>query len=56
MVGYHIHYGDGYVKFKSFSNEHSITVTLEGNLFYYSLRANHTLKSEEISGPTETEN
>ncbi|MGG2063483.1 zinc ribbon domain-containing protein [Bacillus sp. S14(2024)] len=51
---YNIHYGDGSVKFKSFSNEHIITVTPEGKLLYHSIGANNTLKSEQISGPTET--
>ncbi len=49
---YHIRYGDGSVKFKSFNNEHLITVTPEGKLMYHSLGANNTLKDEQISGPT----
>lgn len=49
---YHIRYGDGSVKFKSFNNEHIITVTPEGKLMYHSLGANNTLKDEKISGPT----
>ncbi|MDM5465078.1 MULTISPECIES: zinc ribbon domain-containing protein [Bacillus cereus group] len=49
---YHIRYGDGSVKFKSFNNEHIVTVNGNGKILYYSLGANNTLKSEEISGPT----
>lgn len=56
MVEYNVYYGDGSVKFKSFSNEHIITVTSEGKLLYHSIGANNTLKSEQISGPTETKN
>ncbi|WP_242215149.1 zinc ribbon domain-containing protein [Bacillus cereus group sp. BfR-BA-01383] len=49
---YHIRYGDGSVKFKSFNNEHIVTVNGNGKILYHSLGANNTLKSEEISGPT----
>ncbi|BCC49782.1 TPA: zinc ribbon domain-containing protein [Bacillus cereus] len=49
---YHIRYGDGSVKFKSFSNEHIVTVNGNGKILYHSLGANNTLKSEEVSGPT----
>ncbi|CUB09758.1 hypothetical protein BN2127_JRS1_01543 [Bacillus cereus] len=49
---YHIRYGDGSVKFKSFNNEHIVTVNGSGKILYHSLGANNTLKSEEISGPT----
>lgn len=49
---YHIRYGDGSVKLKSFSNDHIVTVDGNGNILYHSLGANNTLKSEEISGPT----
>ncbi|MFD6506045.1 zinc ribbon domain-containing protein [Bacillus sp. NPDC060175] len=49
---YHIRYGDGSVKFKSFNNDHIVTVNGNGKLLYHSLGANNTLKSEEISGPT----
>ncbi|HFU7070474.1 TPA: zinc ribbon domain-containing protein [Bacillus cereus] len=47
---YHIRYGDGSVKFKSFNNEHIVTVN--GKMLYHSLGANNTLKSEDVSGPT----
>ncbi|AIY74716.1 TPA: zinc ribbon domain-containing protein [Bacillus tropicus] len=47
---YHIRYGDGSVKFKSFNNDHIVTVN--GKMLYHSLGANNTLKSEEVSGPT----
>lgn len=49
---YHIRYGDGSVKFKSFNNEHIITVNGNGKMVYHSLGANNTLKSEDVSGPT----
>ncbi|WP_410979537.1 zinc ribbon domain-containing protein [Bacillus cereus] len=49
---YHIRYGDGSVKFKSFNNEHIVTVNGNGKMLYHSLGANNTLKSEDISGPT----
>jgi len=49
---YHIRYGDGPVKFKSFNNEHIITVNGNGKMLYHSLGANNTLKSEDVSGPT----
>ena len=49
---YHIRYGDGSVKFKSFNNEHIVTVNGNGKILYHSLGANNTLKSEEVSGPT----
>ncbi|MGG0722172.1 zinc ribbon domain-containing protein [Bacillus mycoides] len=49
---YHIRYGDGSVKFKSFNNEHIVTVNVNGKMLYHSLGANNTLKSEEVSGPT----
>ncbi|MDF9615002.1 hypothetical protein P5763_23500 [Bacillus cereus] len=49
---YHIRYGDGSVKFKSFNNDHIVTVNGNGKILYHSLGANNTLKSEEISGPT----
>ncbi len=49
---YHIRYGDGSVKFKSFNNEHIVTVNGNGKILYHSLGANNTLKSEDISGPT----
>ncbi|SCN02115.1 Uncharacterized protein BCF24048_05209 [Bacillus cereus] len=49
---YHIRYGDGSVKFKSFNNDHIITVNGNGKILYHSLGANNTLKSEEVSGPT----
>ncbi|MFE6137742.1 zinc ribbon domain-containing protein [Bacillus sp. NPDC057893] len=49
---YHIRYGDGSVKFKSFNNDHIVTVNGNGKLLYHSLGANNTLKSEGISGPT----
>ncbi|EJS78523.1 hypothetical protein ICY_00122 [Bacillus cereus BAG2X1-3] len=49
---YHIRYGDGSVKFKSFSNEHFVTVNEDGTMLYHSLGANNTLKSEDVSGPT----
>ncbi|MED0969777.1 TcaA NTF2-like domain-containing protein [Bacillus paramycoides] len=49
---YHIRYGDGSVKFKSFNNEHIVTVNGNGKMLYHSLGANNTLKSEEVSGPT----
>lgn len=49
---YHIRYGDGSVKFKSFNNEHIITVNGNGKMLYHSLGANNTLKSEDVSGPT----
>lgn len=49
---YHIRYGDGSVKFKSFNNDHIVTVNGNGKMLYHSLGANNTLKSEEISGPT----
>ncbi|MCU5664537.1 zinc ribbon domain-containing protein [Bacillus cereus] len=49
---YHIRYGDGSVKFKSFNNEHIVTVNGNGKMLYYSLGANNTLKSEDVSGPT----
>ncbi|CAM4072197.1 TcaA NTF2-like domain-containing protein [Bacillus wiedmannii] len=48
---YHIRYGDGSVKFKSFNNEHIVTVNGNGKILYHSLGANNTLKSEEVSGP-----
>ncbi|MGE1130530.1 zinc ribbon domain-containing protein [Bacillus wiedmannii] len=48
---YHIRYGDGSVKFKSFNNEHIVTVNGNGKILYQSLGANNTLKSEEVSGP-----
>ncbi|MDC6159013.1 hypothetical protein HOV72_024645 [Bacillus albus] len=48
---YHIRYGDGSVKFKSFNNEHIVTVNGNGKLLYHSLGANNTLNSEEVSGP-----
>ncbi|MCU5378351.1 hypothetical protein OCA08_14495 [Bacillus cereus] len=47
---YHIRYGDGSVKFKSFNNEHIVTVNGNGKILYHSLGANNTLKSEEVSG------
>lgn len=50
---YYIHYGDGSTKFKSFKNEHIVTVTKEGEILYHSLGSNETLKTEDISGPTE---
>lgn len=49
---YHIRYGDGSVKFKSFNNEHIVTVDGNGKMLYHSLGANNTLKSEDVSGPT----
>ncbi|MCI0767786.1 hypothetical protein [Bacillus sp. TL12] len=49
---YNIRYGDGSVKFKSFSNDHIVTVNADGKILYHSLAANNTLKSEEVSGPT----
>ncbi|NWK71582.1 hypothetical protein HWX41_21520 [Bacillus paramycoides] len=49
---YHIRYGDGSVKFKSFNNEHIVTVNGKGKMLYHSLGSNNTLKSEEVSGPT----
>ena len=49
---YHIRYGDGSVKFKSFNNEHIVTVNGNGKILYHSLGANNTLKSEDVSGPT----
>ena len=49
---YHIRYGDGSVKFKSFNNEHIVTVNGNGKKLYQSLGANNTLKSEDVSGPT----
>ncbi|EJR16224.1 zinc ribbon domain-containing protein [Bacillus cereus] len=49
---YHIRYGDGSVKFKSFNNEHIVTVNGNGKMLYHSLGANNTLKSEDVSGPT----
>ncbi|MEK5113595.1 zinc ribbon domain-containing protein [Bacillus sp. FSL R5-0677] len=49
---YHIRYGDGSVKFKSFNNEHIVTVNGNGKILYHSLGANNTLKSEEVSGPS----
>ncbi|HDX9687737.1 hypothetical protein CN404_17820 [Bacillus thuringiensis] len=49
---YHIRYGDGSVKFKSFNNEHIVTVNGDGKMLYHSLGANNTLKSEDVSGPT----
>ncbi|WP_270606501.1 MULTISPECIES: zinc ribbon domain-containing protein [Bacillus] len=49
---YHIRYGDGSVKFKSFNNDHIVTVNGDGKILYHSLGANNTLKSEEVSGPT----
>ncbi|MDM5196204.1 hypothetical protein QUG02_25000 [Bacillus hominis] len=49
---YHIRYGDGSVKFKSFNNDHIVTVNGNGQILYHSLGANNTLKSEEVSGPT----
>ncbi|MBE5106910.1 hypothetical protein IGI01_16995 [Bacillus thuringiensis] len=49
---YHIRYEDGSVKFKSFNNEHIVTVNGNGKMLYHSLGANNTLKSEEVSGPT----
>lgn len=49
---YHIRYGDGSVKFKSFNNEHIVTVNGNGKMLYHSLGANNTLKSEVVSGPT----
>ncbi|PEC20835.1 zinc ribbon domain-containing protein [Bacillus cereus] len=49
---YHIRYGDGSVKFKSFNNEHIVTVNGNGKILYHSLGANNTLRSEEVSGPT----
>ncbi|MGW5952748.1 zinc ribbon domain-containing protein [Bacillus mycoides] len=49
---YHIRYGDGSVKFKSFNNDHIVTVNGNGKILYHSLGANNTLKSEEVSGPT----
>lgn len=49
---YHIRYGDGSVKFKSFNNDHIVTVNGNGNMLYHSLGANNTLKSEDVSGPT----
>lgn len=48
---YHIRYGDGSVKFKSFNNEHIVTVNGNGKMLYHSLGANNTLKSEDVSGP-----
>lgn len=56
MVKFNVHYVEGSIKFKSFSNEHIITVTPEEKLLYLSLGGNNTLKSEQISGPTETRN
>ena len=52
---YHIRYGDGSVKFKSFNNEHIVTVNGNGKMLYHSLGANNTLKSEDVSGPTRYE-
>ncbi|PDY79642.1 zinc ribbon domain-containing protein [Bacillus cereus] len=49
---YHIRYGDGSIKFKSFNNDHIVTVNGNGKILYHSLGANNTLKSEEVSGPT----
>lgn len=49
---YHIRYGDGSVKFKSFNNEHIVTVNGNGKMLYHSLGANNTLKSEDVSYPT----
>ncbi|WP_459502042.1 zinc ribbon domain-containing protein [Bacillus sp. C1] len=49
---YNIRYGDGSVKFKSFNNEHIVTVNADGKILYHSIAANNTLKSEEVSGPT----
>ncbi|PEC06905.1 hypothetical protein COM98_00795 [Bacillus cereus] len=49
---YHIRYGDGSVKFKSFNNEHIVAVNGNGKMLYHSLGANNTLKSEDVSGPT----
>ncbi|PFZ10063.1 hypothetical protein COL60_12305 [Bacillus pseudomycoides] len=49
---YNIRYGDGSVKFKSFSNEHIVTVNADGKLLYHSISVNNTLKTEEVSGPT----
>ncbi|PGN22417.1 hypothetical protein CN971_15700 [Bacillus thuringiensis] len=49
---YHIRYGDGSVKFKSFNNEHIVTMNGNGKMLYHSLGANNTLKSEDVSGPT----
>ena len=49
---YHIRYGDGSVKFKSFNNDHIVTVNGNGKMLYHSLGANNTLKSEDVSGPT----
>ncbi|EEM50893.1 hypothetical protein bthur0006_48430 [Bacillus thuringiensis serovar kurstaki str. T03a001] len=49
---YHIRYGDGSVKFKSFNSEHIVTVNGNGKMLYHSLGANNTLKSEDVSGPT----
>ncbi|HFK1662328.1 MULTISPECIES: zinc ribbon domain-containing protein [Bacillus cereus group] len=49
---YHIRYGDGSVKFKSFNNEHIVTVNGNGKMLYHSLGANNTLKSEDVSVPT----
>ncbi|MCS6592477.1 zinc ribbon domain-containing protein [Bacillus cereus] len=49
---YHIRYGDGSVKFKSFNNEYIVTVNGNGKMLYHSLGANNTLKSEDVSGPT----
>ncbi|HFJ9279014.1 hypothetical protein AT278_08700 [Bacillus cereus] len=49
---YHIRYGDGSVKFKSFNNEHIVTLNGNGKMLYHSLGANNTLKSEDVSGPT----
>ncbi|MCU4996115.1 zinc ribbon domain-containing protein [Bacillus bombysepticus] len=49
---YHIRYGDESVKFKSFNNEHIVTVNGNGKMLYHSLGANNTLKSEDVSGPT----
>ncbi|MDR2995031.1 hypothetical protein COK05_08355 [Bacillus cereus] len=49
---YHIRYGDGSVKFKSFNNEHIVTVNGNGKMLYHSLGANNTLKSEDVSSPT----
>ena len=46
---YHIRYGDGSVKFKSFNNEHIVTVNGNGKMLYHSLGANNTLKSEDVS-------
>ncbi|SCM06431.1 Uncharacterized protein BCB44BAC_04240 [Bacillus cytotoxicus] len=40
------------MKFKSFSNDHMVTVNEGGKLLYHSLVANNTLKSEEIADPT----